>query len=70
MTATIWVNEQRDPSGILYSCIACIDETQAQECYRSFQDNLSADQKAQGWTATLHTVKSWEEVPPTALKLN
>ncbi|MEB3274731.1 MAG: glycogen debranching protein [Prochlorothrix sp.] len=67
---TIWVNEQRDPSGILYSCIACTDPDQAQDCYQSFQDNLTADQKAQGWTVSQHTVSSWDEVPPTALKLN
>ncbi|MEM6714541.1 MAG: glycogen debranching protein, partial [Cyanobacteria bacterium P01_C01_bin.147] len=25
----IWVNEQIDPCGIVYSCIACADEQQA-----------------------------------------
>ncbi|MGB3266238.1 MAG: glycogen debranching protein [Microcoleus sp.] len=66
----IWVNEQIDPSGILYSCIACCDETQAKECHESFEQNLTADQKQQGWVATLRTVNSWDEVPVNALKLN
>ena len=66
----IWVNEQIDPSGILYSCIACCDETQAQDCHESFEQNLTAEQKQQGWVATLRTVSSWEEVPVNALKLN
>nr|WP_228042288.1 MULTISPECIES: glycogen debranching protein [unclassified Tychonema] len=66
----IWVNEQIDPSGILYSCIACCDETQAKECHESFEQNLTADQKQQGWVATLRTVSSWDEVPVNALKLN
>ncbi|MEG3957357.1 glycogen debranching protein [Microcoleus sp. herbarium2] len=66
----IWVNEQIDPSGILYSCIACCDETQAQDCHKSFEQNLTADQKQQGWVATLRTVSSWDEVPVNALKLN
>ncbi len=66
----IWVNEQIDPSGILYSCIACCDETQAQDCHKSFEQNLTAEQKQQGWVATLRTVSSWDEVPVNALKLN
>ncbi|MEO6860018.1 MAG: glycogen debranching protein [Microcoleus sp.] len=66
----IWVNEQIDPSGILYSCIACCDETQAQECHQSFEQNLTAEQKQQGWVATLRTVSSWDDVPVNALKLN
>ncbi|MBD0310983.1 MULTISPECIES: glycogen debranching protein [unclassified Microcoleus] len=66
----IWVNEQIDPSGILYSCIACCDETQAQDCHESFEQNLTAEQKQQGWVATLRTVSSWDEVPVNALKLN
>jgi len=68
--ATIWVNEQLDPSGILYSCIACTNPAQAQDCYQAFQDNLTPEQKAQGWTVNQHTVTSWDDVPPTALKLN
>ncbi|MEG4226040.1 glycogen debranching protein [Microcoleus sp. N9_B2] len=66
----IWVNEQIDPSGILYSCIACCDETQAQECHQSFEQNLTPEQKQQGWVATLRTVSSWDDVPVNALKLN
>ncbi|MGL5066113.1 MAG: glycogen debranching protein [Microcoleus sp.] len=67
---TIWVNEQIDPSGILYACIACCDETQAKECHVSFEQNLTPEQKERGWVATLRTVNSWDEVPVNALKLN
>lgn len=67
---TIWVNEQIDPSGIIYSCIACGDRQQAQECHESFQKNLTDTQKEQGWKAILRTVESWDEVPVSALKLN
>jgi hypothetical protein len=67
---TIWVNEQIDPCGILYSCIACSDETQAKQCYESFENNLTEAQKAQGWTVTMRTVSSWDDVPVSALKLN
>ena len=66
---TIWVNEQIDPSGILYACIACTNEQQAQDCYQSFQENLSATQREQGWVVRLRTVSSWEDVPVAALKL-
>ena len=66
----IWINEQIDPSGIIYSCIACLDESQAQACYQSFQDNLTDEQRQSGWVARLRTVKSWDEVPVNALKLN
>jgi hypothetical protein len=66
----IWVNEQIDPSGIIYSCIACYNEEQAQECHTSFTSNLTADQKASGWTARIRTVESWDQVPVNALKLN
>ncbi|MGB3138353.1 MAG: glycogen debranching protein [Nodosilinea sp.] len=69
-TLMIWVNEQTDPSGIIYSCIACVDEGQAQDCHRSFQENLSEDQKAAGWVAQIRTVETWEEVPVNALKLS
>ena len=67
---TIWVNEQIDPSGIIYSCIACCDKQQAQECLESFQNNLTDTQKQQGWKTTLRIVQSWDEVPVSALKLN
>ncbi|MBD2092408.1 glycogen debranching protein [Microcoleus sp. FACHB-1515] len=67
---TIWVNEQIDPSGIISSCIACCDQTQAQECHESFQQNLTEQQKAIGWIARLRTVSTWDEVPVNALKLD
>jgi DNA-directed RNA polymerase specialized sigma24 family protein len=66
----IWVNEQLDPSGIVYSCIACCDEEQAQAFHQSFRENLTAEQLAQGWQARLRTVESWDEVPVNALKLS
>jgi hypothetical protein len=66
----IWINEQIDPSGIIYSCIACADEAQAQACHQSFVDNLSDDQREAGWVAQLRTVESWDEVPVNALKLS
>jgi hypothetical protein len=67
---TIWVNEQLDPSGMVYACIACADETQAKECHDSFAGNLTEEQKAMGWSARLRKVNSWEEVPVSALKLS
>lgn len=67
---TIWVNEQLDPAGILYSCIACCDEKQAKECHESFKNNLTETQKQEGWIARLRIVESWDEVPVNALKLN
>lgn len=66
----IWVNEQIDPSGIIYSCIACCNEEQAQECHDSFEANLTPEQKASGWVAQIRTVESWDEVPVNALKLD
>ena len=66
----IWVNEQVDPSGLLYACIACCDETQAQECHAAFEENLTDTQKSEGWIARIRTVTSWEDVPASALKLN
>ncbi|GAB4232354.1 MAG: glycogen debranching protein [Stanieria sp.] len=67
---TIWVNEQLDPGGIVYSCIACCDEAAAKDCHETWQKNLTEQQKQQGWIARLRTVKSWDEVPVNALKLN
>lgn len=67
---TIWVNEQLDPSGLLYACIACCDETQAQECKSSFEQNLTDSQRASGWSVQLRTVSSWDEVPAQVLKLD
>ncbi|MEO1095478.1 MAG: glycogen debranching protein [Cyanobacteria bacterium J06638_28] len=66
----IWVNEQIDPCGILYSCIACCSEEQAQACHAAFEANLSEQQKQAGWTARMRTVTSWDEVPVSALKLS
>lgn len=67
---TIWVNEQIDPSGIIYSCIATCNESQAKDCHESFQNNLTEFQKSSGWVARLRKVNSWDEVPVSALKLN
>lgn len=67
---TIWVNEQIDPSGIIYSCIATCNEQQAKDCHESFQSNLTEFQKSSGWVARLRKVDSWDEVPVSALKLN
>ncbi|MEA5580698.1 glycogen debranching protein [Nodularia harveyana UHCC-0300] len=67
---TIWVNEQIDPSGMIYACIACCNESQARDCHQSFQENLTANQKSSGWVAKLRIVNSWDEVPVNALKLN
>jgi hypothetical protein len=67
---TIWVNEQLDPSGLVYSCIASGNEGMAKECHESFKKNLSDGQKSEGWVARLRTVNSWDEVPVNALKLD
>ncbi|AFZ26132.1 hypothetical protein Cylst_4022 [Cylindrospermum stagnale PCC 7417] len=67
---TIWVNEQIDPSGLIYACIACCNESQAQDCHESFQNNLTELQKETGWVAQLRIVDSWDDVPVNALKLN
>jgi hypothetical protein len=66
----IWVNEQIDPCGLLYSCIACCDEAQAEACHTSFLENLTEAQRQAGWVARMRTVTSWEEVPVNALKLD
>lgn len=66
----IWVNEQVDPSGLLYACIACCNEDQAQECHEAFEANLTESQKADGWEARIRKVESWEDVPASALKLD
>ncbi|MBW4555018.1 MAG: glycogen debranching protein [Trichormus sp. ATA11-4-KO1] len=67
---TIWVNEQIDPSGMIYACIACCNESQAKDCHDSFQENLTDIQKRDGWVARLRIVNSWDEVPVNALKLD
>ncbi|MEB3311452.1 MAG: glycogen debranching protein [Snowella sp.] len=66
----IWVNEQVDPSGIVYSCIACLDEQSAKDCHETWLDNLTEQQKNEGWSAQLRTVESWDQVPVNALKLS
>lgn len=66
----IWVNEQIDPMGLVYSCIASCNENLAKDCHESFKQNLTEGQKAAGWVARLRTVASWDEVPVNALKLN
>lgn len=67
---TIWINEQIDPCGIVYSCIACCDEKAARECYQTWQENLTEAEKQEGWTAQLRIVESWDDVPVNALKLS
>lgn len=67
---TIWVNEQLDPAGLMYACIACCDAQHAQDCHTSFEDNLTEHQKQAGWVARLRTVESWDDVPACALKLS
>ena len=66
---TIWVNEQIDPGGIIYSCIACCDEEAAQDCHQSWKQDLTEKQKLAGWRASLRIVTSWDDVPVNALKL-
>jgi len=70
MTATIWINEQVDPSGIVHACIACEDETKARACHESFSRNLDPRQRAEGWIARLRTVASWDDVPVTPLSIS
>lgn len=67
---TIWVNEQIDPSGIIYACIACENEAAAKDCHQNWQNNLSEAQKQSGWVARLRTVDSWNGIPVNALKLS
>ncbi len=66
----IWVNEQIDPSGIIYACVASCDEELALDCYQNWQQNLSDRQKQDGWTIRLRTVNSWDEIPVNAMKLS
>lgn len=70
VTLTIWVNEQIDPEGIIYACIACLNEEMARDCHKNWQENLTEQQKQDGWAATLRIVESWDEVPVNALKLS
>jgi hypothetical protein len=67
---TIWVNEQLDPAGLLYACIACCDEQQAKDCNQSFLEKLTPTQKAAGWQVRMRTVESWDDVPASALKID
>jgi hypothetical protein len=66
---TIWVNEQLDPGGLMYACIASCSEELARECHESFDRNLTPEQKQLGWIASLRTVASWDEVPVNSLNL-
>jgi hypothetical protein len=66
---TIWVNEQLDPGGLMYSCIASCDESLAKDCHESFKENLTDEQKQLGWVARLRTVADWEQVPVNSLNL-
>jgi hypothetical protein len=67
---TIWVVEQLDPMGLLYACIACVDERQAQDCNSSFLAKLLPSQLVEGWQVRVRTVASWDEVPVNALKID
>ena len=66
---TIWVNEQLDPGGLMYACIATRSEELARECHASFQQHLTVEQRELGWIATLRTVGSWDDVPVNSLNL-
>ena len=55
---TIWVNEQLDPGGLMYACIASRSEALAKDCHESFQQNLTPEQIRLGWIARLRTVTS------------
>jgi hypothetical protein len=67
---TIWVNEQFDPAGLLYACIACCDEQQAKDCNLAFLEKLTPSQREAGWWVQMRTVASWDEVPVNALKID
>ncbi len=69
MMLTIWVNEQLDPGGLMYACIASRNEAIAKDCHESFQKNLTPEQVELGWIARLRTVASWDEVPVNSLNL-
>jgi hypothetical protein len=66
----IWINEQIDPSGIIYSCIAYSNENSAKDCYEGWLQDLTQEQKNSGWIVRLRTVESWDDVPVNALKLS
>jgi hypothetical protein len=67
---TIWVNEQIDPGGLIHACIACQNEAAANDCHQNWINNLTDEQKQNGWVASLRTVNSWDDVPVNALKLS
>lgn len=66
---TIWINEQVDPSGIVYACVISHNEQEAQKCHESFLANLTEKQRSQGWVARLREVDSDEDIPVTGLGL-
>jgi hypothetical protein len=66
----IWVNEQLDPGGLIYACLATCDTAVVQECHANFTSNLSPEQRARGWQARLRTVEFWEQVSVTTLQLS
>ncbi|MBW4535621.1 MAG: glycogen debranching protein [Pleurocapsa minor HA4230-MV1] len=69
-STTIWVNEQIDPGGLIHACIACRNEAAANDCHQNWINNLTDEQKQNGWVASLRTVNSWDDVPVNALKLS
>lgn len=67
---TIWVNEQIDPGGLIYACIASMNEDVAHDCHQNWINNLTDEQKQNGWVASLRIVNSWDDVPVNSLKLS
>ena len=66
----IWLSEQKDACGIVYSCIAYKSKELAQDCYENWTKNLTQAQKNNGWQVYLRAVESWDDVPVNALKLS
>lgn len=66
----IWVNEQIDPGGLIYACIASLNQDLAKDCHENWQNSLTEQQKQSGWVARLRTVDSWDDVPVNSLKLS
>jgi hypothetical protein len=67
---TIWVNEQKDSCGIIQACIATTNQQVAEDCHTNWQEELTPQQKEQGWEVIIKTVADWDDVPVNALKLN
>jgi hypothetical protein len=67
---TLWVNEQLDPIGLIYACVVCHDEYLARVCHKSFEENLTKEQKKAGWISRLRTIHSWDELPVCAQGLS